>query len=354
MKCQEVMEYMQRSLDEDLNEQEHEQMQKHLHDCESCMLMYERLSRLSDELINLPKVTPPMSIVDSILPQLNELEPKTAQQKPSKITPIWRSPLFRTLGGTAVAGVLILAMVFNGQGIFQSKQADDGVLMHHEAEKSPMELNQMDTSSSYGLETTNILQRMAPAASMDSASEPELIEEQNTMDKPVLDTPAAPPAKKEAVGDIKNPQEDIQIMDFKDQSGHSVPDPNDKLDTGATSLGSPNELGEAFHITKNQAEQEREERFTLQGQLDVNQHDAYYLSPDAQYSAFVEENEAGLQLILVDHAGERIYASPAKKSGIVTKLEWSEDSKFVTYEIDDGENHTVYVIDVITRQETQI
>ena len=78
MNCQEVMEYMQRELDGDLGGNEAEQMLKHIRQCADCAAMYERLRQLSAELENLPKVTPPFSLVDAILPKLDEIDRERA------------------------------------------------------------------------------------------------------------------------------------------------------------------------------------------------------------------------------------------------------------------------------------
>ncbi|QAY66341.1 anti-sigma factor family protein [Paenibacillus protaetiae] len=74
MNCQEILEYMQRSLDDDLNALEHELMMSHIRNCPDCSDMYERLTRLSRELESLPKVTPRYSLVDAILPRLAQLD----------------------------------------------------------------------------------------------------------------------------------------------------------------------------------------------------------------------------------------------------------------------------------------
>ncbi|MBP1961507.1 zf-HC2 domain-containing protein [Paenibacillus aceris] len=74
MNCQEVMELMQRQLDGDLNSQEEGELDAHLAYCLDCMEMFERLQRLSGELAQLPKVVPPYSLVDAILPQLAEID----------------------------------------------------------------------------------------------------------------------------------------------------------------------------------------------------------------------------------------------------------------------------------------
>jgi|GEM_PF-4807291 len=74
MNCIEVGDLMQRKLDFDLSEQETKQLETHLATCASCKMMFERLSLLSTQLEQLPHVTPSISIVDSILPKLAEID----------------------------------------------------------------------------------------------------------------------------------------------------------------------------------------------------------------------------------------------------------------------------------------
>ncbi|MBP1156369.1 MULTISPECIES: zf-HC2 domain-containing protein [unclassified Paenibacillus] len=74
MMCQEVIELMQRYLDRDLDETEYGRMLGHLQQCPDCTKLFERLVNLSHELESLPKVTPPFSLVDAIMPKLEQLE----------------------------------------------------------------------------------------------------------------------------------------------------------------------------------------------------------------------------------------------------------------------------------------
>ncbi|MCM3627242.1 zf-HC2 domain-containing protein [Paenibacillus glycanilyticus] len=75
MTCQEVIEYMNRQLDDDLGEHEYEILMKHTRHCPDCAAMFERLKKLSEELGNLPHVMPKYSLVDAILPQLEQVVP---------------------------------------------------------------------------------------------------------------------------------------------------------------------------------------------------------------------------------------------------------------------------------------
>jgi hypothetical protein len=74
MKCQEVIELMQRYLDQDLNELEYNQMLAHMQQCSECTELFQRLVGLSHELEQLPKVTPAYSLVDAIMPKLQLID----------------------------------------------------------------------------------------------------------------------------------------------------------------------------------------------------------------------------------------------------------------------------------------
>lgn len=78
MTCQEVMEDMQRQLDGDLDERESGILMAHMRNCPECSEMFARLQRLSSELEQLPKVTPPYSLVDAILPKLAQIDASAA------------------------------------------------------------------------------------------------------------------------------------------------------------------------------------------------------------------------------------------------------------------------------------
>ncbi|QJC52603.1 hypothetical protein HGI30_14205 [Paenibacillus albicereus] len=65
---------MNRYLDGDLDELERQELMDHLRHCPDDQELFERLQRLSGELEELPKITPPFSLVDSILPQLEEID----------------------------------------------------------------------------------------------------------------------------------------------------------------------------------------------------------------------------------------------------------------------------------------
>lgn len=87
MMCQEVIELMQRYLDRDLKETEYSRMLGHLQQCPDCSELFERLVNLSTELENLPKVTPPFSLVDAIMPSIERYEAASDNGEA-----VWKNP----------------------------------------------------------------------------------------------------------------------------------------------------------------------------------------------------------------------------------------------------------------------
>lgn len=136
MNCQEVMEFMQRQLDGDLDAKEEDELHAHLMHCLDCAQMFERLQRLSDELTQLPKVIPPYSLVDAIMPQLADIDRhaaasitdkvaafgthanQTASVQPPKLP--WTRRLgsqfsWKFAGGVVAAGLILGFFAFNLQ-----------------------------------------------------------------------------------------------------------------------------------------------------------------------------------------------------------------------------------------------
>lgn len=157
MNCRKVMELMQRYLDRDLDQDEFETMQRHFPACPECSDMFERLKRLSEDLEKLPKVTPPFSLVDSILPQLEEIDrmrsgipvrdagEKTGGTKKQEVEgDIGKTGLLRrlrekiplaALSGVVAAGI-VLGLFIAGTGIMQDQTADDLLMGHSAGSKS--------------------------------------------------------------------------------------------------------------------------------------------------------------------------------------------------------------------------
>lgn len=165
MNCHEAMELMQKDLDEELTAAEHAALLAHLRDCPDCTDMHEKFKQLSGALESLPKVTPPFSIVDAILPKLDELgllfeqgaaaeppvpapeeeaEPDGWRGQDSPSRPAARSGRsgkrgwfsWRIAGGVAAAALVLGMFIFNGQNRSLVKNADGMLFAGSEKKES--------------------------------------------------------------------------------------------------------------------------------------------------------------------------------------------------------------------------
>lgn len=93
MKCPEAVEWMHRYIDHDLNEEESSVLFEHMRVCADCAEKFALLSELSAKLEGLPKVTPRFSIVDSILPELDEIDRARQEGSAAAADPATMVPL---------------------------------------------------------------------------------------------------------------------------------------------------------------------------------------------------------------------------------------------------------------------
>lgn len=108
---------MHRQLDNDLSSTEEEELLNHLADCPTCQKEFEELKLLHQQLADLPKVMPPHSIVDSLLPELekqNEGEAKLLNypsftRKPRVKKRFW-------MPGLALVAGLFIVLIFLNEG----------------------------------------------------------------------------------------------------------------------------------------------------------------------------------------------------------------------------------------------
>ncbi|MBD8499056.1 hypothetical protein [Paenibacillus arenosi] len=176
MNCSEVMEMMQLKLDE--MEYDHSLLTEHMRRCPACAEMFERLSRLHQQLVELPKVQPAYSLVDAILPQLDELDRVTAPQAEedtiiAATVPFMQSnsqeetlsrpknvhgstaPTVRTnkwfkwkaISGVIAAGLVVGLFVINYQPVSQESADFNELSLHKKEEKVA---NSTDPSSEQG------------------------------------------------------------------------------------------------------------------------------------------------------------------------------------------------------------
>jgi hypothetical protein len=113
MNCDEVIDLIQRDLDETILEEEHRQVAAHTASCQACAKMQARLHHLNLGLMNLPNVAPAYSLVDAILPELEKLDAAKGHQKMNRMVQGWfnKKRLFTTSGALGAAVVLGLLIV---------------------------------------------------------------------------------------------------------------------------------------------------------------------------------------------------------------------------------------------------
>jgi len=130
MNCQEVMELMQRHVDKDLNEQEASLMMDHVGQCPDCAAMLDKLVRLSRGLEQMPRVKPPYSLVDAIMPRLAQqdaampAEDETSHAATSRRAHRSRRSWLARISGVVALGVVVALVAVNGPFSGGGRQQD--------------------------------------------------------------------------------------------------------------------------------------------------------------------------------------------------------------------------------------
>lgn len=367
MKCQEVMEYMQRYLDKDLKEAEIEYLNEHLKGCSECCDMFERLKQLSDELVLLPKVTPPISLVDSILPQLEHMDqiqadmsakdnmirnhrPVTAAIADRPI-PTWKQWFGKHFSYPIVGGVVALGIAF---GIFVMSQPPstnlqnaDGLLSKHVAEEGASVDRAADSKAKSDANAA------APLASSDDSAK------EIAHDTAAANQEQAPATAEKPLAD--SPQERASAAD------HPV--------TDATS----NDLSDREEVQQpdNEPENAADEPMPADRRISASEDDDTQENPDLQYSlkmaplsapapeqsvrsnqgllvAEVVTLEAGrMQVVIKNESNEQIFASTEYEAEQITNIQWSEEDNQLEFDMIHGETQNHILIDVEKKSEVQ-
>ncbi len=149
MKCEEMMNLMQQSLDQDLTADEELVMLAHLKQCPGCSDLYVRLKLLHEELAQLPKVKPAYSIVDAILPQLEEIPlwnadsaegPETSAAAKEQVVTLPPAAArtnrrglisWKIFSGVAAAGIIIGLLMSNQDNLHMNKTASESAAMQN-------------------------------------------------------------------------------------------------------------------------------------------------------------------------------------------------------------------------------
>lgn len=368
MNCPEVMELMQRQLDDDLAEGEMEVLMNHTRQCPDCAAMFERLQLLSAELTSLPKVTPSYSLVDAILPQLEQLDlhgqqeaaaaPTTGAAEQTEL-PARRTkrdrrwPSMRAISGVIAAGIVAgLFLVTYQQG--GSKDMADGGSAADTSAAEFQVTNQM-ANETYSLKSyANDEAEAAPEVTTETADELRLHHDADAMQ------PFEEDKEEEALTDrgIDGKADDSTGAADQDQSPQSaqgsegeeteVP-PAQEPEAGA--YGEPIDGGGA-DSSEGSGETNNKtvitSKPTLVPEEGFTANEISEASPDGSYIAKVE----GPIVRIYAASDQSVVHESARKNGRLMNLAWSEDSALLSYEVHlEQGSIEKYVIDMATGED---
>ena len=339
MNCQEVMNDMQRQLDNDLDESELLALLDHTRQCPDCAAMFERLKQLSAELTSLPKVVPAYSLVDAILPELERIDllkqkdsasapasdissdaPATAQRhsaaredRSRRVQRERRWPSWRALSATVAVGIVASIFIIT----YPPNLSTDN--NKNEA---------MTAGNSASLSMKSGMQAADTNRSMPSADEYKV----NEVGTESYKSDAAeyePLHELRESANIDNPYkvestEELQFtgtLGLQDGTGQS----ND-ADSGSPAVR--DQYGDA--ITDKDEEELGIAASPDQRLGDTEFGEAYVSnSPDGAYQAVVD----GYSIKISTLPDGNLIAETARKNGMHTIVTWSEDSGKLYYEV---------------------
>ncbi|RXT14804.1 zf-HC2 domain-containing protein [Ammoniphilus sp. CFH 90114] len=334
MRCEEVTEYMQRSLDNDLTPTETAEMEEHLHSCEECSVMYQTLKQLHEELENLPDVEPPMSIVDSILPQLSLAGQSQLVNMPTSLPKVkknWaRKPWSFVAGGVAAAILLaLLAPQFFGESEMKMTEMSDGPAEMQPTqslavplEESKEELSTMDAakvevpSVANDVETLTQKQVETPMA-MEPTEPAEPQGQDQVMSQQVANSTAVQPPKEEPTRNNEpqpKPEEPVAPAESEVAMAPPVNPPEEVHSLAAK-------------------EPVVEENLMMSMTSEPVQPDSFG-SPDGMWNARVD----GQRIVILDQDGVEVFRSHEWTGAAYVSVEWVDAAKvmYTLYPVNAG------------------
>ncbi len=348
MSCQEMLELMQRQLDEELTDEEDERWTAHSRHCPDCREKLERLKLLSLELSSLPKVTPAFSLVDAIMPELeridglNQIEAtdkkiKLEQERLNRqqLHKKKRMNLWKTWGGVAAAAAV--CGIFVGTYVFGPKvNVSDHSL--------PLAAQNMTAS-----DLANSDQPVHQTARISDDQRGEVMTESFNVEKykemglqpPTSENEKSVETNEPRVGAVVD--QDVQITGKNDTvaGGGHTPVPTFDMRVNVSNDGASNdqEFVDQFSSTSN------EEGKLSAGNAVSNDS---VVSPNTEMIAHIKN----YRVIIEDSKGQHVFIESTRKNGAILNLEWAEDSTKLYYEVHlERGAINKYVIDLSTGEE---
>lgn len=300
MICQEVMELMQRNLDQDLSDQEMKDMHEHISQCPHCSAMYDRLNQLNAELISLPKVAPAYSIVDRILPELDHIDQgstsDSSDDSHSRSRLRWyQTGAFKAVTGTVAAGILIFLFAFGGvfNTMNTTQHADDSA-------------NNAGTFSSSADSTASDSMGKATANVTTSSNR----DNDQALDKEIAD-----------VVPSELDQSSSNAFTSKSQA-------RELHDNSSPEVAHEEQLAGALPPEAPMM------RASNDNSMMMNSQPEPIVSPNGEYIAVLLTADTSIQVVIYSAAdGEELHTTPAFKTEEIMNVRWSDDSQYVEFDV---------------------
>jgi anti-sigma factor RsiW len=344
------MELMQRHVDGDLNDEETSRLMDHVGHCPDCAAMLERLVRLSKGLEQLPRVVPPYSLVDAILPRLDQWDTASGEEETSAAAPpeprsrrterSRRTWAYR-VSGTVAAGLVVGLLLVNGPfGMMGSHQRDASSSSAEILREADAPGASRKVEDQYG----PVAQFSAPAVGTagDAKNKSTASEDSSAgaggASAPAVPVPSASPdasGKPTAADGV-----DMQTTVTTAPDGKAADNPAVRPEIGPLPSGADDELAQGFASSgagsdaaehpPSLEEGQGSSLLSITGEPDPTEE---ALSPDGQWRAAIAGGK--LQLYRLSD-GALVYES-APGDGTKSGLTWSDDSKVLSYTFTDAD-----------------
>ncbi|MCC3375657.1 anti-sigma factor [Cohnella sp. REN36] len=342
MNCQEVMELMQRSVDGDLDERETARMMAHVQTCPECAAMLERLTRLSHELAQLPRVLPRYSLVDAILPQLEQLTPEPApapaepspavqadepEARPGRSFRPTRAPLYRRLAGVVALGVIAGLIVANQPFSWLSSTAKDN--------SAAPEM----TSYSMSADTASGDGKQDEAAEAGAAESPSPDSQVPTRENRDIAKSVRPDAtNKSSVLEQQTRSSGETSNQGKSASNPGAPAANGAAEPPKTEKGAPKSQDEQGFAPEATAPSIAGNGLAARDGFSLMANPlSEWASPDGELTAYTETGKGAISVAKTKD-GSIVYRSDPR-DGSITDVVWTEDGQQLQYTWTDSEGH---------------
>ncbi|WP_442603667.1 zf-HC2 domain-containing protein [Paenibacillus sp. KN14-4R] len=200
MNCEKATEWIQRYVDNDLEQLEERELLAHAQSCHECAELLQRMKLLAFELEQLPKVNPRYSLVDAILPKLAELDERNNKREESAALVIenevakkqnvpWAQRLssyisWKLVGAVAAAGCAAVLFIWNDQSLQDPKLSSIGSNLSKD-------------------ESTDASKRLPEKATADPTQQPKVVAPPTSLPSKLSSEANTPSQQEQASGESK-------------------------------------------------------------------------------------------------------------------------------------------------------